>query len=302
MTNFITIASVSQLHNLLGFGKPKHPLITVIDYSKISSLPEWVNVRIVSDFYTVTLKTPSPVGLLYGRQPFDFDSGTMIFTAPSQVIYVSEDNSEVQFSGWGLWFHPELIRRTKLSDTIRQHEFFKYAINEALHVSNEEEQMLSLVLRNIECELLSGIDQFSQSVLVTAIEQLLNYTQRYYSRQFATRNNQNVDYFSRFEKLLDTYLNSDNLPSNGLPDVKFFADQLNLSPGYLTEILKRETGKTAKEIILLELVEKAKLMLLNSSQTISEISFQLGFENPSYFSRLFRKKVGMAPLEFRGLN
>ncbi len=273
LNKVVKIESVAQLHALLGFSKPRHPLISIIDYTMVQAQPEWVNTNIVCSFYTITLKTPCPKGLLYGRQLFDFDSGTMIFTAPEQLIHLAEDNSELQFTGWGLCFHPELIRTTKLADQIRHYEFFKYAINEALHVSEEEERTLSLVLGNIERELNGSIDQLSQVILVTAIEQLLNYSQRFYNRQFTTRQSQNLDYFSRFEKLVHVLIESDDLCVNGLPGVQFFADQLNLSAGYLSEILKRETGKTAKEILLLELIEKAKTVLLNSNKTVDEVSY-----------------------------
>lgn len=302
LETFVTIESIVQLHDLLGLSKPKHPLISIIDYAKVRAPRNWVDQKIVSDLYTITLKAPCPEGLLYGRQPFDFDSGTMIFTAPGQVIRLTEDNSEVTFTGWGLCFHPGLIRNTRLSDQIRSYEFFNYQINEALHVSEEEKQTLSWILGNIERELNTGIDRLSQTILVTAIEQLLNYSLRFYDRQFTTRQSQNLDYFSRFEKLVHALLDAEDLSVRGLPGVAFFADQLNLSAGYLSELLKRETGKTAKEIILLALIERAKTTLLNSDMNITEVSYRLGFEHPSYFSRLFKSKTGLTPSAFKNAN
>ena len=302
MNEFLRIKSISQLHEMLGYEKPKHPLITIIDYSKIIGNPEHYDVKIVTDFYMISLKSPSPKSLQYGRQYYDFEEGTMMFMSPEQVFSVGDFNEQIQYQGWGLYFHPDLISNTSLGEKIKEYNFFTYSVSEALHISEDEKQTLTELTCVIEKEYKSNIDQFSQSVIVTAIEQLLNYSQRFYGRQFLTRQKLNTDLISNFEQLVTDYFKSKLLTDKGIPTVDYFANKLNLSAGYLTDLLKKEIGKTTKEYLQIEVIERAKYKLLNSNDTVSEIAYTLGFEYPQYFNRLFKQKTGMTPLDYRQLN
>ena len=302
MKDFLKIHSISQLHQMLGYDKPKHPLITVIDYSKLKGNPDHYNVKIVTDFYIISLKSPAPKSLQYGRQYYDFEEGTMMFMSPNQVFSVGEFNDSVQYQGWGLYFHPDLILNSSLGKRIKEFTFFSYAVNEALHLSEDEKNTLSQIVENLIKEYSGNIDRYSQDLIINAIEQLLNYSQRFYGRQFITRKKQNSDLLSNFEQLVLEYFKSESTLNLGLPSVEYFSKKLNLSAGYLTDLLKKETGKTTKEFIQLQIVELAKERLLNSNDTVNEIAYSLGFEYPQYFNRLFKSKTGKTPLEYRQLN
>ena len=302
MTEFLRIKSISQLNEMLGYEKPKHPLITIIDYSKVTANPEHYDVKIVTDFYIISLKSPAPNSLQYGKQYYDFEEGTMMFMSPEQVFSVSNFNESIQYKGWGLYIHPDLISNTSLGQKIKEYTFFSYSVSEALHISQDEKQTLTDLIKIIEKEYKANLDQFSQNLIVTAIEQLLNYSQRFYQRQFLTRQKLNTDFISRFEQLVTSYFQSNQLKESGLPTVDYFANKLNLSPSYLTDLLKKEIGKTTKEYLQIELMEKAKYRLLNSNDTVNEIAYSLGFEYPQYFNRLFKSKIGMTPMEFRNDN
>jgi AraC-like DNA-binding protein len=299
MSNFLKIESISQLQRMLGYEKPRHPLVTVIDYAQIKPNPEHFNTRIVMDFYVVSLKDPAPKSLQYGRQYYDFEEGTMMFLSPGQVFSVREFSENVQYEGWGLYFHPDLLAHSALGRRMKEYTFFSYAVSEALHVSEEEKKKLSALVGIIQGEYSANLDPYSQQVIVTAIEQLLNYAQRFYGRQFLTRQKANTDLISRFEHLLAQYFHTNQQSEKGLPSVDHLAVELGLSPSYLTDLLKRETGKTTKEHIQSYVIGQAKLHLLNSDKTVSEIAYELGFEYPQYFNRLFKSKTGMTPVEYR---
>lgn len=304
MTEFLKIKSISQLHQMLGYDKPKHPLITVIDYSKLKASKEHFDVKIVTDFYIISLKNPAPKSIQYGRQYYDFEEGTMMFVSPNQVFSISEfdESDKTQYEGWGLYFHPDLISGTSLQKKMQDFTFFSYSVSEALHLSADEKQTLSTLVSAIENEYQTNIDRYSKDLIVTAIEQLLNYSQRFYGRQFITRQKLNTDLVSKFEQLVKSYFQSNISTEKGLPSVDYFSSLLNLSSGYLTDLLKKETGKTTKEFIQIEVLEIAKTKLLNSNDTVNEIAYSLGFEYPQYFNRLFKSKLGMTPLEYRQLN
>ncbi|RIV21320.1 AraC family transcriptional regulator [Fibrisoma montanum] len=302
MSDFLKIDSISQLHRMLGYEKPRHPLVTVIDYGQVTAHPEHYNVRIVVDFYVISLKSPAPRSMQYGRQYYDFEEGTMMFMAPGQVFSVQAFNEETQYEGWGLYFHPDLLAHSDLGRKMKDYTFFSYAVSEALHVSDEERQTLSVLVDTIRSEYSGNLDPYSQRVIVTAIEQLLNYAHRFYGRQFLTRQKLNTDLVSRFEELLIGYFQTNQQRENGLPGVEYLAGQLGLSAGYLTDLLKRETGKTAKEYVQHYVIEQAKLRLLSTSETVNEIAYGLGFEYPQYFNRLFKAKTGMTPMAYRTPN
>ncbi|MFM9839624.1 MAG: helix-turn-helix domain-containing protein [Cyclobacteriaceae bacterium] len=299
MSEFLKIKSINQLHELLGYEKPKHPLITIIDYSKIKPNPDHYNIKIVTDFYIISLKSPSPISLQYGRQYYDFEEGTMMFMSPHQVFSVNEFNEQIKYEGWGIYFHPDLILNSSLNKKIKDSHFFSYAVNEALHLSEDEKKTLSIIAENIEKEYNGNIDKYSQDLIINHIEQLLNYSKRFYGRQFITRKKLNDDLLSKFESFVSSYFNSSDVIENGLPNVEYFASKLNLSPSYLTDLLKKETGKTTKEYLQIQVIESAKNKLLNSAETVNEIAYSLGFEYPQYFNRLFKEKTGMTPLEYR---
>lgn len=297
MKNILHIQSIGDLHQILGYEKPKHPLITIVDYSKLIQVSKHYDIKIVTDFYIISMKTPAPKSIQYGRQFYDFEEGSMMFMAPQQVFAVSEESEEIQYAGFGIYFHPDLIYKTSLGEKIKEYTFFSYSVNEALHLSEDEKNILYSIIQNIQREYDSNTDTYSQDVMVASIELLLSYCQRFYSRQFITRKKSHTDILSKFEKELSSYF--DKKVINGLPSVEYFANRLNLSSNYLGDLLKRETGKNTKEHIQLHIIELAKLKLLNSNDTISEIAYHLGFEYPQYFSRLFKEKTGLTPLAYR---
>jgi AraC-like DNA-binding protein len=299
MNDFIRLRSVSQLHQMLGQEKPAHPLVTILDYAKVVHDPSYFEVKILLDFYLISMKTPAPTSLQYGRQYYDFEEGTMMFMAPEQVFTLHDFDEGKQYEGWGLFFHPDLIVGTALGKKIKDFSFFAYAVHEALHVSEVEKVILSSILDHIRMEYTARLDQHSHTVMVTAIEQLLNYAQRFYDRQFITRQKQNLDLVARFEQLLHQYFSQGLTLEQGLPRVEYFAEQLHLSADYLSDVLKKETGKSAKEYLHTEIIARAKHQLLNTSHTVNEIAYHLGFEYPQYFNRLFKAKVGMTPVAFR---
>jgi AraC-like DNA-binding protein len=278
-----------------------HPLVAVVDFSQTTDHIE-EETRITTDFFSVMFKNYCKSYLTYGRKAIDFNEGSLICMAPNQVITIdTEIEPRDNPMGWGLFFHPDLIRNTSLNAKMKDYSFFSYEIAEALHLSEKEKQLLFECIVKIHSELKENIDDYSQTIIVSTIELLLNYCNRFYGRQFITRKATNRDVLEKVETLLRQYFSTET-PLNGLPTVKYRADTVHLSPGYLGDLLKKETGLNAQEHIHQYVIEEAKNILLNSNQSVSEIAFQLGFEYPQYFSRLFKQKTGKTPLEFRNLN
>lgn len=299
MTNIIKINSITDLHNFLGCGKPKHPLITLIDFSKIKHQLEIDDVKVVTNFYSINFKEKCSDKIKYGQGYYDFQEGSLMFMAPEQMMSVIGDIETNDTKGWGISFHPDLIRRSSLGSKIKEYTFFSYDSNEALHLSEVEKETITEIVMKIEQEFSSNIDNYSHDLINTNLELLLNYCKRYYGRQFITRTNQNKDVVSRFEKFIENHFKSEELSEKGIPTVKYFAEQMNFSTNYLSDLLKKETGKNTQDHIHHYLIEEAKTLLLNSNNTISEIAYKLGFEYPQYFSRLFSKKVGISPTDYR---
>jgi len=296
------IESISELNKWLNQEKPKHPLVSVVDFSKVESCGE-NKVKTTLGFYTLMLKKNSCGRLKYGREYYDFEEGTLVCIAPNQVVYIDNEGEEQnEVEGWGLFFHPDLIRGTSLGSKMKDYSFFSYEVNEALHVSEKEKQTLNDCIKKIETELSQNIDFHSSNLIVSNIELLLNYCLRYYDRQFITRKTKNKNVLIKFENVLTDYFQSGKLKENGLPTVKYFAEQLFLSSNYLSDLLKKETGKNAQDHIHRYLIEEAKTRLLNSKATVGEIACSLGFEYPQYFSKLFKSKTGTTPAEYRNLN
>ena len=295
---FMKINSISELHKLMGIPKPKHPLVSLINYSDVH-LSSLVNsVKVILNFYTVSIKHNADCKFSYGQNYYDFDEGVLAFMEPGQIASTTPGENE-QSDGWLLIFHPDLIRNYPIGKTIKNYGFFSYAVNEALHLSESEEAMIEEIFKNIEKEYNHSIDQFSQDVMVSQIELLLNYSNRFYNRQFITRKTASSDLLTKMEILLDEYFESDKIIESGLPTVQFFAEKLNLSPNYLSDMLRSITGQSTQQHIHNKLIEKAKEALSTTNLSVSEIAYQLGFEHPQSFSKLFKSKMNISPLEYR---
>jgi len=300
MSQLIHLKSIADLSRLLN-ENDFHPLVAVVDFSKTTDHIE-EETRITTDFYSVMFKNYCKSSITYGRKAIDFNEGSLICMAPNQVIMIeTEIEPRENPMGWGLFFHPDLIRNTSLNAKMKDYSFFSYERAEALHLSEKEKQLLFECIVKIQSELKENIDDYSQTIIVSTIELLLNYCNRFYGRQFITRKATNRDVLAKVEAFLKQHFSIKTLP-NGLPTVKLLADAVHLSPGYLGDLLKKETGLNAQEHIHLYVIEEAKNILLNSNQSVSEIAFQLGFEYPQYFSRLFKQKTGTSPVEYRNLN
>ena len=293
--------SITEIRAVFGLDKPTHPLITILDTQKLAYGEETVGKRFSSDLYCIALKD-SNCGIDYGRNSYDFDDGVLIFTAPKQVITVKKPQELNEVKGWMLYFHPDLIRNTTLGSKIDAYNFFNYDVHEALHLSGNEQSTLNQIVQLIQDEIKERIDNHSQQVLVSNIELLLNYSKRFYERQFNTRTANNIDIVSKVELLLKNYYSENQLIENGQPRIRYLADHCHLSASYLSDLLAKETGRSAKDHINDFLIEKAKHLLLSSTDSISGIAYTLGFNYPHYFGRLFKQKTGKTPQEFRQLN
>lgn len=278
-----------------------HPLVSVIDFSKAEPIPTG-HYRHRFGFYAVFLKDVKCGDLRYGRNYYDYQEGTLVFITPGQVVGI-EDNGEVfQPKGWALLFHPDLIRGTSLGRSMDEYTFFSYEANEALHLSEQERLVVLECLQNITGELNHAIDKHSRRLIVSNIELLLNYSIRFYERQFITRSEVNKDALSRFERLLNDYFKGDTPQRDGVPSVRWCAEQLHLSANYFGDLIKKETGKSAQEYIQLKVIDIAKERIFDATKSISEIAYELGFRYPQHFTRLFKKCVGMSPNEYRTTN
>lgn len=301
MSQITHLKSISDINKFVRT-KTNHPLVSVVDFSKVDEHIE-DGTKISADFYTIMFKNYCANKLRYGRQSLDFQDGSLICIAPKQVLTMdNEIEKKDNKLGWGLFFHPDLLRGTSLGNRMDDYTFFSYEISEALHLSDKEKETLFDCIKKIEIELQENIDSHSQNLIVTNIELLLNYCLRYYGRQFITRKNTNSNTVSQIEKLLKTYFKSDKLKQNGLPTVKYLAENVHLSSSYLSDLLKKETGMNTQDHIHYYLIEEAKNILLNTNFSVSEIAYSLGFEYPQYFSKLFKQKTGQTPIEYRNLN
>jgi AraC family transcriptional activator of pobA len=295
------LKSITELHRSRGVPSPKHPLISVVDYASLHLSPESYALNWVCDFYTISLKKNLNSKLRYGQQEYDFDEGTMFFIAPGQVFGIDAPTQEPKIRlGWLLLVHPDFFWNTTLAKSIRQYEFFDYAVHEALFLSEQEEAIIDNVVDNIRLEYQQNIDKFSQIIIVSQIETLLNYSQRFYQRQFITRKVTNHKILDRLENILTSYFNGDELLSKGLPTVQYITKELNISASYLSGLLKELTGLSTLQHIQNKIIEKAKEQLSTTDLSVSEIAYGLGFEYPQSFSKMFKVKTGLSPLEFRG--
>lgn len=300
MKNIVQFKTISEFHSFSNLPKPEHPLISLVDYSKVN-YPEDVNeIQWVQDFYAIGLKRNVSEKFNYGQQIYDFNEGVLTFVAPRQILKI-EINQAVKTtaSGWLLLFHPDFLWNSQLAKSIKNYEFFGYAVNEALFLSEKEELNLVELFKNIKGEYQSNLDRFSEAIIITQIELLLNYADRYYERQFLTRKITNHQILSKLEEVLNGYFRNDAILINGLPSVIDIADQLNLSPNYLSSLLKVVSGQSTQQHIHTKLIEKAKEKLATTNLSVSEIAYQLGFEYPTSFSKFFKNKTQTSPNEFR---
>ncbi|WP_031425443.1 helix-turn-helix domain-containing protein [Flavimarina sp. Hel_I_48] len=301
MTNrkLYTIETISEFHRITGLPKPQHPLISLIDYSLVDYQIEESEITWVQDLYFMGFKRDIQGKFHYGQSHYDFDEGLMSFIAPRQLVKLNISKSEKRPSGYILAFHPDFIWNTPLSKIINDYKFFGYDVNEALFVSEKEEEILIELFKGIEKEYQSGIDQFTQNIIIAQIGVILNYCERFYQRQFITRKKSNHQVLDKLEYILEDYFNDDNTINKGLPTAHFIAETLNVSPNYLGGLLKSLTGQTTQQHIHNKLIEKAKEKLSTTALSVSEIAYGLGFEHSQSFSKLFKTKTSLSPVEFR---
>lgn len=303
MGDLVNINTIDKLHELLGYPfKPKHPLITLIDYTKVKVRQEVNEQRTVLGFYSVSLKKLDEAGFKYGRKDFDFSEASLLCMAPEQLTIVSNVKDVAYPEGWGLFFHPDLIRSSFLNEKIKSYTFLSYDRNEALHLSEKEKNTLYRIVQTIEGEFSGNLDTVSHDLIVSNLEVLFNYCKRFYGRQFITRSHFNKGVSEQFNQLISNYFESEKVAELGMLTVKYCAYKLNVSSSYLSDLLRQETGKSALEHIHYYLIEKAKDLLLNSNKSISEIAYEFGFEQPQNFSKLFKNKTQLSPKKFRSLH
>lgn len=296
----LRIKSISEFHRLVELPPPAHPLISIVDFSTLE-LPQEDNGRnLVFDFYSISVKRGMSSKMIYGQQKYDFDEGIMAFISPNQTFRIETgQNSKTKRSGWILFIHPDFLWNTQLAKAINRYEYFGYAVSEALFLSEKEEETINNILYNIHQEYHTNIDKFSQGIIISQIETLLNYAERFYQRQFITRKITNHKILDNLEKLLGDYFNDEDLITKGLPTVQFLASKLNISPSYMSGLLKSLTGLNTQKHIHNKLIEKAKEKLSTTDLSISEIAYDLGFQHPQSFSKLFKAKTKRSPLSFR---
>ena len=297
MNNPIAINSISQLHDMLGFSKPLHPLISLNYNVDMIVNRDLLDQNFLFNFYKISFKKTLKGKMGYGQGYYDFDEGGMIFTAPNQLLSTSQDDME--YEGVSLLIHPDFMRNYALAAKIKNYGFFSYATNEALFLSDKEKQTIFAVFENIRAELDGTIDDFSQDVIISHIEVLLNYSNRFYKRQFLTRKVFSHDLLTKMELLLNTYFEKEHTVNLGLPTVDYVANELHMSARYLSDMLRSLTGQNAQHHIHDKLIEKAKEYLVGNQLSVAEIAYQLGFEHPQSFNKLFKNKTSQTPVQFK---
>ncbi len=292
------IKSIQEEHSFWGLPKPMHPLVSIYRYNEDFKAQPTLPEHRTFSFYAIAIKKNYLGKLKYGQRYYDFDSGVMTFISPNQII----SNKQGDFTptdGIALLFHPDFLAGYPLAKTIKKYSYFSYEVSEALHLSEQEEEISENIFKNIEREYQSNIDQFSHDVIIAQIELLLQYSNRFYNRQFITRKIANDEILIRLENLLNDCFSDEKLPEKGVPTVQFISEQLNVSTNYLSDMLRSITGQTTQQHIHNKLIDKAKELLTTTSMSVSEIAYQLGFEYPQSFNKLFRKKTDISPMEFR---
>lgn len=293
------IDSITQLHEEIGYPKPLHPLITLIDFAKIEAAPDMQGITIVSSLYSILMKSHDSCELMYGRGTYDFAESALIFMGPEQRVEHRQPNPAAKNQGWGLYFHPDLIRGHAIHQNIDEFSFFEYESNEALHVSEREKAYVENTIQAIDTEYRLNPDDYSMEIILSNLELLLRYCKRFYSRQFNTRKAVHKGVVTEFNKLLNDWFEAHLKSEAKIPTVKYFAQQLNYSPNYLGDLLKKETGRSTQDHIYAAVIERAKNLLLDRKMSVSQVAYALGFEYPQHFSKLFKSKTGVSPNEWR---
>lgn len=295
------INSISYLCKLLGCESPKHPLISIIDFGSIKTLENFTNITYIQNFYVISLKNGTDCELKYGRKNYDFSEGTLVFTAPGQILATGEGKirPRARSDGWMLCVHPDLIKGTSLWRKMSNYGYFEYEAYEALHLSDAEKEIVERTIENIKTEYSQNIDTYSRDLILSNLEVLLNYANRFYNRQFITRTTVNKEIIKQFNRLLDEQCSLDILEHEGQPTVKRLAANMGYSPNYLSDMLKKETGKTTQEHIKLKVMELAEDLLRTTNEPIYLIAEKLGFEAPSSFTKFIKSQYGVTPVEFR---
>lgn len=299
MDKIIKLENVGQYNSLYGL-ETLHPLVSIVDLTKATKTVNHLQMNY--GIYALFLKLSKSCDIKYGRQSYDYQEGTVVCFGPGQTVGIETIEDEVNPPVYGIVFHPDLIRGTSLGKNIKNYTFFSYAVNEALHLSDQEKEIVMDCLHKINVELEHAIDKHSKALIAMNIELLLNYCMRFYERQFITRNVANKDALTKFEELLDEYFQGSLPMQDGLPSVKYFADKIYLSPNYFGDMIKKETGKTPQEHIQLKVIELAKERIAETDQTVSQIAYALGFQYPQHLCRLFKRRVGCTPNEYRMQN
>lgn len=296
MKKVINVHTISEYNAMHGF-ETFHPLVSVVDISKATHIPKEQPMNF--GFYSVLFKTEKRCSLRYGRNDYDYQAGTLVFMAPGQVMSVAEDVDVFHPSGDALYFHPDLLRGTSLGQHMKDYNFFSYDVHEALHLSDQEKEIVFECFRKIDYEVRHAIDKHSKKLIVSNIELFLNYCIRFYDRQFITRDHANTGVVEKFEGLLNEYFNSDKPQLEGIPSVAYFAAAFHLSANYFGDLIKKETGKTALDHIQAKLIDVAKEKIINPDKTVSEVAYELGFKYPQHFTRFFKQQLGYTPNEYR---
>jgi len=289
--------SISDLHNALGLPKPLHPLLSLVNYSDVTANVQDIAKGMVLNFYKISYKKNLAGKIKYGQSFYDFDEGGLSFIAPGQVISASAE--EADYGGYTLLFHPDFIRNYPLAKNIKNYGFFSYSVSEALYLSDKEKDIIISIFNTIQHELSGSIDTFSQDIMLSQLEQLLNYSNRFYNRQFITRKTPNNDLIAKMETLLADYFDTQKTLVTGVPKVKYLTDSLNVSTRYLSDMLRLHTGQNTQQHIHSKLIEKAKGLLSTTDMSIAEVAYQLGFEHPQSFNKVFKQKTNTSPVEFR---
>jgi AraC family transcriptional activator of pobA len=293
--------TITEYHRAAGLPKPTHPLISLVHMDDLNRPLAEGSFSLIYDFYSIAMKRVKNTKFKYGQQASDFDEGVLFFMSPGQVLGVETEKDSIMHrpEGWMILIHPDFLWNTPLAKIIKQYEFFHYSVHEALYLSDKEETMLTTIAQNIEQEYHANIDRFSGSVIIAQLELLLTYSERFYQRQFITRKIASHEILTKLENLLTHYFNSGALAQKGLPSVTYIAENLNISPGYLSSLLKSLTGQNTQQHLHNKLIELAKEKLSTTNLSVSEIAYELGFEHLQSFSKLFKTKTTLSPMEFR---
>ncbi|WP_313265327.1 helix-turn-helix domain-containing protein [Sphingobacterium sp.] len=295
----IRLKTISEFHKLRGLPVPKHPLISVINFEDMKVPSVIGKQNLLFDFYTISVKRDMDHKYRYGQKDYDFDQGVMFCMAPHQVLSVIREEKGKNPSGWMLMIHPDFLWNTPLAASVKRYEFFDYSVNEALFLSEDEELKMLQIIENIKQEYHSNIDQFSQNIIISQLETLFNYSQRFYQRQFITRKKASHQFLEKLEIFLNEYFEGKDIIQNGIPTVQLLSEKLNMSTQYMRGMLKSLTGQTTQQIIHEKVIEKAKERLSTTELSISEIAYELGFEHSQSFNKLFKAKTNISPMEFR---